>query len=190
MSARNALRQVFRHGPRERVSEDAFPLSLKRTSGTSAGVDSNNKCDAVVPENKRSKSLTTPLPKTPEPFGLADIVEEAHVGTPSTIETASLTETLTSLELDISTFSTRELVYATLDEAKSTADSHLDTISTMLALLEALDGFSATIAKLKNEIVEKKQACEGKVAMLEAVERAIEGMVFPGEQQEQNVRRD
>ncbi|KAF2633886.1 hypothetical protein BU25DRAFT_325588, partial [Macroventuria anomochaeta] len=176
MSTRNLLRHIFRHSPRDRVTEDALPLGLRKSAPELSGVATDSEREPAVSKIKQSatSSTTTLPPKTPEPFGLEDIAEEDIVDIPSPIETASLAETLASLDLEISTFSTRELVHATLDEAKTAASSHLDTINTTLALLGALDGFSATISALRREMLEKKQACEEKMVMLDAVERAVE----------------
>lgn len=184
MSARNLLRQVFRHGPRDKVNADALPLGIRQMA---AG---NNIPETAASENKlRNTARTfTPTSRTPEPFGLEDIAEEAAGGSPSTIETASHTESATSLDLDTSFFSIRELVEATIDEAKTIASSHLDTIDMTLALLDALDGFSATISELRKEFRVKKEACEEKLTMLEAVERAVNGMVFAEETYDQNTR--
>lgn len=184
MSTRNLLRHIFRHGPRDKVDEDALPLSLKLQASESP--TSTTRETATYHNNQRvAPSLRPPAPKTPEPFGLEDIAEEATI--PNTPNTPSITEseTLAWFELEISTFSTRELVRATLYEAKSAASSHLDTITTTLSLLEALEGFSATISELRGEMLARKQACEEQMATLDAVERSIEGMTFAGEVQEQ-----
>lgn len=186
MSARNLLRQVFRHAPRDKVGGDALPLGLWQTI---AGATVDNKHEAALSENKQRATTRTftPAPKTPEPFGLEDIAEEAVVDTPSSIDTASLTESIPSVDLGISSYSTRELVQATLEEAKTAASSHLETIGTTLALLDALEGFSATISEMRKEMLGKKEACEEQLGMLEAVERAVESMVFAGELQDQDV---
>ncbi|KAJ4382384.1 hypothetical protein N0V86_002719 [Didymella sp. IMI 355093] len=186
MSTRNLLRHIFRHSARKRVNEDALPLGLK-LHATEVAVNTTR--DRTVFQNKQpatSNSLPPPF-KTLEPFRLENIAEEDAVDSPSAAETESSTETLTSFELEISTFSTRELLHATLYEAKSAAASHLDTINTTLSLLEALDGFSATISELRKEMLEKKQACEEQLATMDAVERAIEGMTLAGELQEDEV---
>ena len=192
MSTWSSLRRVFRHVHQHRVSEDALPLGMKQTGTEFAVAATNHKRDTAVPENRQraTSSHLALLPKAPEPLGLEDIAEEDVADRPSSIETASLTETLASLDLEISTFSARELIHATLDEAKATVSSHLDTIDTTLALLNALDGFSETISELRKEMLDKKQACEEKMVMLDAVERAIEGMAFAGESQEQDVDDD
>ncbi|KAJ8111903.1 hypothetical protein OPT61_g5612 [Boeremia exigua] len=190
MSARNLLRHVFRHRLQERVSEDALPLGLKQTPAEVVGIDLNNEHEARTRANKERSTLNTSTfsRKTPEPFGLGGIAEELVVDTPSSTETASsLAERIDPLDLEINTFSTRELVQATLDEAKTAAVSHLETIDTTLALLGALDGLSTTISVLKEEMLAKKQACEDKMVLLETVERAVEGMVFAGEAQQLDV---
>lgn len=91
---------------------------------------------------------------------------------------------LASLKVEISIFSTCEFIHATLDEAKTAAACHLNTINTTLALLEALDGFSATILELRREMLEEKQRCEEQLTILNAVERAVEDLNFAGEAQE------
>jgi hypothetical protein len=182
---RHLLRYIFRHGSRARTSADALPLGLKNPSPefTSMAIDSGSKpvkSESKHDDHPRNFALS---PNTPEPFGLEDITEEEDGDTTSPTDTASLTKTLTSPELENDTFTTRELVHAALDEARVATLSHLDTIDTMLALLKALDGFSATILELMKEMLEKKQVCEDKTITLEAVERAVEGMIFAGETQ-------
>ncbi|KAJ4329731.1 hypothetical protein N0V87_010619 [Didymella glomerata] len=183
MSTRNLLRHIFRHGPREKVNEDALPLGLKLQA---TGPTTNTTHETTIyQETQRAAPSTRPPPaNTPEPFGLEDIAEEdTRPNTPSVTES----ETLAWFELEISTFSTRELVHATLYEAKSAASSHLDTINTTLSLLEALEGFSATISELRGEMLEKKQACEEQMATLDAVERSLGRMTFAGETQEREM---
>lgn len=188
MTARTLLRHIFRYGPRDKVSQDALPLGLRKSITGLTGKANGNGLESATSYNETSTALSTftVSPKTPEPFGLEDIAEEDVTDIPSPIDTASLTETLASLELEISTFSTRELVHATLDEAKTATHSHLGTIDIMLALLDALNGFSATVSELKKEMIDKRQACEEKLGMLDAVERAVEGMIFVGETQVQD----
>ncbi|KAF1932613.1 uncharacterized protein M421DRAFT_88990 [Didymella exigua CBS 183.55] len=190
MSTKNLLRHIFRHGPRGKTDEDALPLEPKLLPATEFATNNTRKTVAAQDNPRATPNTLPPPPKTPEPFGLQDIAEENTIDTPSTVETASLTETLTSLDLEISTFSACELVHATLEEARSAVTSHLDTINTTLSLLEALDGFSATISELRGEMLDKKQACEEQMATLDAVERAIEGMAFAGELQEQDIREE
>ncbi|KZM21970.1 hypothetical protein ST47_g6856 [Ascochyta rabiei] len=165
-----------------------MPLGLGKSRTKLAGMSVHDDPELGGIYNNQQPFIKTfaPPPRTPEPFGLQDIAEENNIDTPSPIDTASLTETLTSLDLEISTFSPLELVHATLDEAKTSVEDHFDTIQTTLALLDALDGFSATISELRKEMLEKKQACEEKMVMLDAVEREIEGTYFAGESHEDN----
>ncbi|KAF1365450.1 hypothetical protein EJ07DRAFT_171372 [Lizonia empirigonia] len=187
MSTRDLLRQVFSHRWRDKTSKSTLPLGLDESRKESAHVVVGNTPEPKVSYNQQITTADTfaPPPKTPEPFGLEDIAEEESTDTPSPVDTASLTETLTSLDLESNSFSTREIIYATLDEAKMAVRSHLDTIDMQLALLDALDGFSATILELRKEMLETRQACEEKMGMLNAVGRALEGMIFAGELHEQ-----
>jgi hypothetical protein len=84
--------------------------------------------------------------------------------------------------IDPATLTARDL-YAAIDEAKSATNGHLDTLETTLALLGALKGFSATIEVLKQEMEDKKRACEAKLVELEGFEEAVEGMNFSDWQQ-------
>jgi hypothetical protein len=84
--------------------------------------------------------------------------------------------------IDPATLALRDLVYAAIDVATSTTNGHLDTLETTLALLEALNGFSATVEVLRQEMQDKKTSCEAKLAELDRFERAVEEMTFPYEE--------
>ena len=197
MSTRSLLRHIFRHGPREKTSEDGRPLLTDQTTTTSTkrGSPADNKGrDPVARKGspRASSNHTMSPPSTPERFRLEGIVEEdsddvfkpVQHDNSSPAKTTSSIETITSLGPDLSTFTTRDLVNASIEEAKSAISAHLDTILTTLALLETLHGFSTTITVLRQEMLEKEEACEDKMAMLRAVEQAVEEMVFTGEAQE------
>lgn len=66
-----------------------------------------------------------------------------------------------------------QLLPAALQEAKLATHAHLDTLRTSLALLDALDGFSATVAVLREEFEEKVKTCEERLEMI----GDVEGMV-------------
>ncbi|KAJ4315327.1 hypothetical protein N0V94_006023 [Neodidymelliopsis sp. IMI 364377] len=177
MSTRNLLRHVFRHSSRAKVADGALPLDYMAVSVNSA----TNYTSELGRPGVTTNEASVPHPKTPEPSRLEDITEEEFTGTHSPTSTISLAKTLNSFDLEISNFSTRELICAALDEARTATLSHLDTIETTLALLGALNGFSATISELEKDMMEKKQACIERVKMLEAVDRAVESMTFNGE---------
>ena len=80
------------------------------------------------------------------------------------------------------TLTTRDLLYAAIDEAISVTKDHLDTLATACALLEALAGFSATVEVLKQEMELKITASEAKLVELESFEEAVEGMTLLDEQ--------
>jgi hypothetical protein len=114
-----------------------------------------------------------------------DEIEYSGEESCSDVDKASVAETCSALDLSIDTFTTRELVTAALSEAKTITYDHLDTITMTLALLEALEGFSATITALREEMVTKKQTCEEKLTMLEEIEGAVEHMQFGTEDREE-----
>jgi hypothetical protein len=188
MSTHNLLRHIFRHGPRDKVSEEVLPLGLRQAATEHSGVAVQTCQESARPDNKhKAATYTFTLPqKMPEPFDLEDIAEEDVNDTPSPIDTASLTETFASFGLEISIFSIRKLAHTILNEAKAAASSRLDTTNTILALLEALSGFSATISELRKEMLEKKQVYEEQLAMLDVVIRAVEGLLLAEKMKEQD----
>jgi hypothetical protein len=59
------------------------------------------------------------------------------------------------------TISTRDLFHAVIHEATTATALHMDTLDTTLALLDAIQGLSATVDILRGEMRKKKKACEG-----------------------------
>lgn len=105
---------------------------------------------------------------------LDDITEES-----GSDDDASIAESFATLGLVIDAFSTRELLIATLKEAKVDLRDHLDTVNTTLEILQALDGFSATITAVKEEMEAKKEICEEKLKMLRDIEKFVGNLQFP-----------
>lgn len=163
MPTKNLLRHIFRHSTPESTTADTIPPA--------------HKPHTPAPTTKPAHNPS--LPKTPEPFGLSDIKEEPT--RPNTPSTASLS-TLSQFAQELHTFTPRELIDATLYEAKCAASSHLDTLTTTLAVLDALEGFSPTIKVLGEEMREKKRVCEEQVETLDAVGRCVAGMGRAGEE--------
>jgi hypothetical protein len=104
---------------------------------------------------------------------LEDIAEEGSNDSSNEGDAESVAETVIAPALDIRGYTTQELLVGTLSEAKIAIHSHLDTINTTLELLGALEGFSATIPVLRDEMLVKKEECEEKLDMLEDVEEAV-----------------
>ncbi|KAF1842226.1 uncharacterized protein K460DRAFT_420157 [Cucurbitaria berberidis CBS 394.84] len=171
MAPKSLLRYIFHHGAYSNSSTDASPLKLSESPHTEP---TENPKDAV------SNPPTTRLPPTTaQEAVLGDIVEAPN--TDIDTDTHSITKTLTTLNLDIKNWETRDLIHATIDEARLATQAHLDTISTTLALLDALEGFSPTILVLRKEMEGKKLVCEGKLKVLQEVEGAAEQMHFGDE---------
>jgi hypothetical protein len=108
---------------------------------------------------------------------LEDIAEESG----SDDDRSFSGETITVFERNIQALGTRELVTATLCEARISTHAHLDSIDATLGLLDALDGLSVTITVLKAEFKDKKEMCEERMTMLRDIERAVERMRFTEE---------
>ncbi|KAH7077577.1 hypothetical protein BKA63DRAFT_489142 [Paraphoma chrysanthemicola] len=188
--AGSLLRHIFRHGPRRGVHaapdssahrvETQFVGKRQQTSPLKRVLTEDDLPDSPLAYKSRSKSRQSSV--------LEDIAQEGNnEREPETEPEAgesggkSITETLAALDLDISNFTTRDLILSTVDEARLAIHSHIDTINTALALLDALDGFSATIAVLRDEMMEKSKACEEKLAVLQHVEWAVGQMQFEEE---------
>ncbi|KAF1947584.1 hypothetical protein EJ02DRAFT_390581 [Clathrospora elynae] len=207
MAPRNLLRHIFKHGSYTKARTDESPLKadnlLPKEPGIVATVTAVTSVATLAtaaivthnaPETPPPHSPTPP--RTPEPKTvdvLPEIREESSpesdtetasivtVLAASGTDTASLTTVFAALNLDINTFTTRDLVYANIDESITAIQAHLETIETMLALLDALNGFSATIKVLKEEMLEKKQMCEDRLGFLESMEAEVTKMLFGDE---------
>jgi hypothetical protein len=184
MAPRSLLRHIFRHGPRRSAQTTEHPGAHGSESKPTPIKQPTSPLKHVLTEDDVPES---PLayksrPDSRQSSILEDIEEEessnAELETAAEIDRASITETLAALDLDISAFTTRDLILSTVDEARLAVRSHLDTINTTMTLLDALDGFSATIAVLSDEMVEKKRVCEEKLGVLEHVEWAVGQMRF------------
>ncbi|KAI4921630.1 hypothetical protein J4E90_000056 [Alternaria incomplexa] len=192
MTRGNLLRHIFRHGPNSKLKRDAVPAK-----------DHENERSPLIAKSSahESKPLSQDQspPRTPEPHTvhvLPEITEEGSssptAGSPSASpSTGSTVSDLASIVtvlaahaplINPATLTTRDLLYAGIDEAISATKDHLDTLATAWALLEALVGFSATVEVLKQEMEVKITASEAKLVELESFEEAVDGMTFPDEQ--------
>jgi Ca2+-dependent lipid-binding protein len=138
----------------------------------------------VLPEILEEANPETDA-QTPDSPSISDspsiTVTDTDAPTSTTSAITILPPRITPAVLDPTTFTTRDLLYAALDEATAATNTHLDTIETTLALLQALNGFSTTVDVLKREMQDKKRVCEEKLGELECLEEAVEGMVFADE---------
>jgi hypothetical protein len=169
--------------PLENISEDSENESdtatirePRATNQEMADTVAHTAADAR-PYSPSCSSSNTILPRQAPPTPLTCAAEE---DSDSEFD-AVLVDALSALDLDISTFTTRDLLQRTIEEAKRAVVWHLDTIRTTLALLEALNGFSPTITTLKKEMEETETACLEKLTKLEVVEIAVKAMQFGDE---------
>jgi len=188
--SKSLIRYIFRHGPHVRARSDTSPserfaqepvnppepVTLSRRPTPDDAPDSPLAYKSRS-ESRQSTNLEDIAEETVEPDQDTD-------DSSSNDDSASIAETLAALDLDINTFTTRGLISASVAEARMGNDAHLVTIDTILALLDALDGFSATVTILRTEMEEKKRVCEEKLAMLDDVERAVSQMEFGEEEEE------
>lgn len=186
----NLLRHLFKHGPHARSkSHEQSPL-----------VNKAEKPAANTSENP-SQTLSSPQTfKGPAVHVLPQITEEDSVPSATTlspvISSAGSTESdllsiTTVLDINASaslpiidpaTLTTRDLVYAAIDESITAIGTHIDTLETTLALLQAITGFSETVEVLNREMEDKKKVCKMKLRELEEFEKAVEKMKLPDDE--------
>lgn len=180
MAPTSLLRYVFRHGPHARshgagLTPDHESRATPRTSlrpqeqearpNSPAGSDTSDEPESPLAHKNRPERRTSTV--------LNDIAEES-----SSDDDASIAESFATLGLDIDNFTTRELLAATLKEAKTNLLEHLETVNTTLEILRALDGFSATITAVKEEMGAKTEMCEEKLKAMRDVERFANGFQY------------
>jgi hypothetical protein len=193
MAPKSLLRYIFRHGPRGKSRNAAPELRRKAEVLMPSPWSSDLVSYQQHPRTQDGPELPLPLKTRPENHPvdrsdsrassvLDDIPEESSSEAEyPEYDDSLITETLSTLSFDMQSYTTRDLILATLNEAKTATDGHLDTINTTVALLDVLDGFSATIEVLKDEMVAKKEVYEEKMSLLDDLERAVERMHFDGE---------
>jgi hypothetical protein len=203
------LRHLFGHGSRHSKSKaDVLPLNVDDPEKRAAASKSEQLITKLAGGATKPLPPTPHPPKTPERNShvvevLPGILEESSpgidvetpgspsitvtdtdsptAGTDTTSARTILTAQVTPAVLDITTFTTRDLLYAAIDEATAATNMHLDTIETTLAVLQALNGFSATVDVLRREMLEKKKVCEEKLGELDGLEETVEEMRFADE---------
>ena len=191
MAPKSLLRYIFRHGPNSKARTAAAPPR------SGAGIPASTPAPVSEPISPQKPAIPEDGPESPLAYKsrsesrqssvLEDIAEESssdNDNNSSDVDKASIAETLAALDLDLDTFTTRGLITASVDEARMGNYAHLDTIRTTLELLDALNGFSATIDVLRDEMEGKKRVCEEKLAMLEDVCRTVAQLQFGEEEAE------
>ncbi|KAL5117550.1 hypothetical protein ACEQ8H_004580 [Pleosporales sp. CAS-2024a] len=202
MAPKSLLRYIFRHGPHGK-SHDIPPCPpVEAVAPDDVAAHVQNRDSRPLPEKKHHGPESPLAHKLRSPYRpnsrassdiLQDIAEESSSDefeerrsneAPSChYDAASIAETFRSAlsDIDVQTFSTRDLILATLREAKSANHGHLDTINTTLMLLCAIGGFSPTVDILTSEMLEKREIYEEKMALLQDLEGAVEQMHFGDE---------
>lgn len=190
MAPKSLLRYIFRHGPNSKARTTAASSNNNTRTSPSAAPAAREPVSsgqhqplADGPESPLASLAYKNRSISRQSVVLEDIKEENPKDASSTAsDKASIAETLAALDLDIDTFTTRGLITASVDEARMGNYAHLDTVNTVLELLNALEGLSATIDVLREEIEGKKRVCEEKLAMLEDACRMVAGLQFGEEE--------
>ncbi|CAA9966355.1 hypothetical protein PTMSG1_09714 [Pyrenophora teres f. maculata] len=180
------LRHMFKYGRHARNrSESGIPLlSAPEQPAPAAEV---SKALPPIPPRSMSpgKRFVEVLPEIREESGSENSTPDTSPLRPASItsDTASIITMIAvqSPTIDPSTISNREIIYASIDEATEATNAHLRTLGTTLALLEALEGFSPTVAVLLREFKEKKSECERKLEELKGFEEGVDGLFLADE---------
>ncbi|KNG49913.1 hypothetical protein TW65_03330 [Stemphylium lycopersici] len=185
----NLLRHIFKHGPlskhkdsspREPVNNpQAAPSATSPVETTRANAEATSrlaKASAPVALQILPKIKEEPAREFGSLAGSLSSCSSSNTGAESA--TAVLAAQNTDNIPDPSTITTRDLVYAAIDEATSATHAHLDTLETTLALLETIRGLSETVEVLRREMKEKRKACQVAVKELAGFEEGVEKMHF------------
>jgi hypothetical protein len=186
MAPKGLLRYIFRHGPHAKArAATKPPCAVSNEPKDTASATSNKPAPyrKATPSKDDSESpLTYKIRPDSQESQRSSILEDIAEEIVSDDDKSSSGETITPFEHNIQALGTRELLTATLYEARIATHAHLDSIDATLGLLDALDGFSATITVLKAEFKGRKEMCEEKMTMLEDIERVVEHMRFAEEE--------
>jgi hypothetical protein len=186
----NLLRHLFKHGPHARSkSHEQSPLVNKAEKP--AAITSGNPSQTLSPPQTSKVPAIHVLPRITE----EDSVPSATTPSP-VVSSAGSTESdllfiTTVLDInapaslpivDPATLTTRDLVYAAIDESMTAIGTHIDTLEITLALLQAITGLSETVEVLNREMEDKKRVCKMKLRELKEFEEAVERMRLPDDE--------
>jgi hypothetical protein len=179
MTKKSLLRYIFRHGPTAKERNEI--AALKDNPATREKMSTYTNEPQYCQQSAAAK-------ETAEPAFDFDFrsdsrqssVLEGNAGKENNGDndkaSSSSTESVATIGLDACPLSTAELLAATLDEARDAVHAHLESLYTTLSLLDALEGFSATIPVLREETKEKMKTCEEKIVALHNVQTMVEGL--------------
>jgi hypothetical protein len=146
MAPKGLLRYIFRHGPHAKArAATKPPCAVSNEPKDTASATSNKPAPypKVTPFKDDSESpLTYKIRPDSQESQRSSILEDIAEEIVSDDDKSSSGETITPFEHNIQALGTRELLTATLYEARIATHAHLDSIDATLGLLDALDGFS------------------------------------------------
>jgi hypothetical protein len=179
MTKKSLLRYIFRHGPTAKERNEI--AALKDNPATREKTSTHNNEPQDCQPSAAAKETAEPAFDFDLRFdgrqasGLEGIAKEENNGDNDDASSSS-TESVATIGFDASPLSTAELLAATLHEARDAVHAHLESLYTTLSLLDALEGFSATIPVLREETKEKMKTCEEQIVALHNVETMVEGL--------------
>ncbi|KAF7681321.1 hypothetical protein GT037_000297 [Alternaria burnsii] len=186
----NLLRHLFKHGSHARSkSHEQSPIVKKAEEP--ATIASEDPSQTLSPPHTSRAPAIHVLPRITE----EDSVPSATTPSPVVSSAGSTESDLLSITtvldinapssppiIDPATLTTRDLVCAAIDESITAIGTHIDTLETTLALLQAITGFSETVGVLNREMEDKKRVCKMKLRELEEFEKAVEKMRLPDDE--------
>lgn len=186
----NLLRHLFKHGPHARSkSHEQSPLVNKAEKP--AAITSGNPSQTLSPPQTSKVPAIHVLPRITEEDSVPSATTPSPVVSSAGSTESDLLSITTVLDInapaslpivDPATLTTRDLVYAAIDESMTAVGTHIDTLETTLALLQAITGLSETVEVLNQEMEDKKRVCKMKLRELEEFEKAVEKMSLPDDE--------
>ncbi|KAH9871570.1 hypothetical protein J1614_005825 [Plenodomus biglobosus] len=172
MAPQSLIRHIFRDlqpridQMRSPSKQDAYPARPAAAITQADTVSSSSDHRPLA----ASTPLTASAPQIPHLAILEDIAEEPSAETVT--ENCAPRDDDEFNSCDFMEYTTRELLDTSVFEAKLALQSHLNSLATTIALLEALDGFSQTITVMKSDMLTTQQECKAKLKMMQSVEDA------------------
>ncbi|KAB2102851.1 hypothetical protein AG0111_0g8981 [Alternaria gaisen] len=186
----NLLRHLFKHGPHARSKSHEQSL-LNNKAEKTAAITSENPSQTLSPPQTFKAPAIHVLPRITEEDSAPSATTPSPVISSAGSTESDLLSITTVLDINASaslpivgpaTLTTRDLVYAAIDESITAIGTHIDTLETTLALLQAITGFSETVEVLNREMEDKKRVCKMKLRELKGFEKAVEKMRLPDDE--------
>ncbi|USP74103.1 hypothetical protein yc1106_01377 [Curvularia clavata] len=186
MAQKSLLHHIFKRGPlstklkkaAHRTGDDDDPLlSVEPSENT------NESASSCPPQAQDVPSIELPIEVEAQQNtrrNMNSCSSSCSSCSPSTevIHTSNIPMPITERASSPAPISVRDLLHALIEEANAATTMHMETLDTALALLNAIQGMSATVDVLKREMEEKKGVCKEMRRDLLSFEEVVREMGF------------